>query len=95
MTLDDRDRPASSSTDGTERVYRRGLRFRSAPLHNHRRSSPAALRSPLDLGAVDILRTRECAIPRYNRSGAPRFAGDVISRLGGRQPRLAREIEQF
>lgn len=100
VTRDDRDRARRRLEEiGFENAcYSLGVSHPGAlTLHNHPTFKPRlASGEPLDLGAADILRTRECGVPRYNefrRSLRLAPARSFHSLADGDQ-RLAREIEK-
>jgi hypothetical protein len=66
-------------------------------LHNYPTFEPLLdSGQPLDLGAADILRVRECGVPRYNvfRRSLRLPPPDSFHDLAGGDPDRAREIEQ-
>jgi len=101
MTRADRDRPREQlQRIGYENAcYSLAVSYPGAlTLHNYPSLFKPLLPSgePLDLGAVDILRTRECGIPRYNafRRSLRLPAATSFHDLADGDPRLAREIER-
>jgi hypothetical protein len=100
MTRDDGDRPREQlQRIGYENAcYSLAVSHPGAlTLHNYPSFKPLlASGAELDLGAVDILRTRECAIPRYNafRRSLRLPAATSFHALADGNPRVAREIEK-
>jgi hypothetical protein len=100
MTRDDSDRPREQlHRIGYENAcYSLAVSYPGAlTLHNYPSFKPLLPSgAALDLGAVDILRTRECAIPRYNafRRSLRLPPATSFHALADGKPRVAREIEK-